>query len=142
MEVADGAILFTPESYEPEAVAAFKGWFAETDRPAYVSGPLLPSASKKTANESEKKLSKESAEIQEFLDSTLKTSGEKSLLYVNPSVTSGPKQLTITLAAPDIVRLCLLAGEDTGEAVGVPRCGHGAQHPLCEWKLAVHTIYR
>lgn len=82
IEQADGAILFTPESYEPEAVKAFKGWFAETGRPAYVSGPLLPSASKKTANETEKKLSKESAEIQEFLDETLKTSGEKSLIYV------------------------------------------------------------
>ncbi|RPD78353.1 UDP-Glycosyltransferase/glycogen phosphorylase [Lentinus tigrinus ALCF2SS1-7] len=81
LESADGAILFTPESYEPEAVAAFKGWFTETGRPAHVSGPLLPAASKKTAKESEKKLSKESAEIQEFLDNTLKTSGEKSLIY-------------------------------------------------------------
>ncbi|TFK89457.1 glycosyltransferase family 1 protein [Polyporus arcularius HHB13444] len=83
LETVDGAILFTPESYEPEAVKAYKGWFAETGRPAYVSGPLLPSASKKTANESEKKLSKESAEIQEFLDETLKTSGEKSLIYIS-----------------------------------------------------------
>ncbi|RDX50057.1 UDP-Glycosyltransferase/glycogen phosphorylase [Lentinus brumalis] len=83
VETADGAILFTPESYEPEAVKAFKGWFAESGRPAYVSGPLLPSASKKTANECEKKLSKESAEIQEFLEKTLKTSGEKSLIYIS-----------------------------------------------------------
>ncbi|RPD63794.1 UDP-Glycosyltransferase/glycogen phosphorylase [Lentinus tigrinus ALCF2SS1-6] len=83
LETTDGAILFTPESYEPEAVAAFRRWFAETGRPAYASGPLLPSASKEAANETEKKLSKESPEIQDFLDVTLKTDGKKSLLYIS-----------------------------------------------------------
>lgn len=78
----DGVFLFTPETYEPEAVAAMKGWFAETGRSAYVCGPLLPSASKATAAANEKRQSKEASEIQEFLDATLKTSGENSLLYV------------------------------------------------------------
>lgn len=133
LESADGAILFTPESYEPEAVAAFKAWFAGTGRPAYVSGPLLPSASKKTANESEKKLSPESAEIQEFLDNTLKTSGEKSLLYVSPmpSTLLLVRALTV-IVEPDLLWLSLLAGEDTREAVGFPRCCYGTKHPLRE----------
>ena len=83
MEKADGVLLFTPASYEPEAVAAAKSWFGETGRHAYAVGPLLPAASKATAQAHEKKLSAESAEIITFLDETLKTSGEKSLVYVS-----------------------------------------------------------
>lgn len=73
--------LTTAEPYEPEAVAAVRGWFGETGRPAYVCGPLLPPTSA-TAAAKEKQQSTEAVEIQEFLDTTLKTSGEKSLLYV------------------------------------------------------------
>ena len=82
LESSDGVLLFTPTSYEPEAVAAMKGWFAETGRPAYAVGPLLPSASKETADANEKKQSNESGEIHAFLDTTLANSGEKSLVYV------------------------------------------------------------
>ena len=85
MEATDGAILFTAESYEPEAVAALKAWFAVSGRPAYVAGPLLPLASKEIANETEKKLSREATEIQDMLEATLKTAGENSLLYVSPT---------------------------------------------------------
>ncbi len=81
MESCDGALLITAEPYEPEAVAAVKSWYAETGRPAYVCGPLLPPTSA-TATAKEKQQSTEAVEIQEFLDSTLKISGEKSLLYV------------------------------------------------------------
>ncbi len=83
MESCDGAFLITAEPYEPEAVAAVKGWFGKTGRPAYVCGPLLPPTST-TATAKEKQQSTEAVEIQEFLDATLKTSGEKSLLYVCP----------------------------------------------------------
>ncbi|PIL34101.1 hypothetical protein GSI_03812 [Ganoderma sinense ZZ0214-1] len=82
-EATDGLFMFTPTSYEPEAVAAAKGWFAEKGRPAYAVGPLLPSASKTTAAVNERKQSAESSQIQEFLDATLKISGEKSLLYIS-----------------------------------------------------------
>ena len=84
LENADGVLLFTPESYEPEAVAAVRGWFRETDRQVYACGPLLPSASKAVAVANERKLSKEAAEIQAFLDEALRTSGEKSVVYVSP----------------------------------------------------------
>ena len=87
LEAVDGIFLFTAESYEPESVAAAKKWFAEKGRPAYVCGPLLPSASKSTAIANEKKLSGESAEIQAFLDESLRTSGEKSVLYVRSLLT-------------------------------------------------------
>ncbi|OJT10140.1 UDP-glycosyltransferase 73C1 [Trametes pubescens] len=82
MESCDGAFLITAEPYEPEAVAAVKGWFGKTGRPAYVCGPLLPPTST-TATAKEKQQSTEAVEIQEFLDATLKTSGEKSLLYIS-----------------------------------------------------------
>ncbi|KAI1796353.1 UDP-Glycosyltransferase/glycogen phosphorylase [Ganoderma leucocontextum] len=82
-EASDGLFMFTPTSYEPEAVASAKTWFAETGRPAYAVGPLLPSASKATAAANEGKQSAESSEIQEFLDATLKSSGEKSLVYIS-----------------------------------------------------------
>ena len=77
--------MYTPESYEPEAVAAVKRWFDETGRGSsvYTCGPSLPSASQATANDNESKMSKESAEIQAFLDETLSQSGENSLLYVS-----------------------------------------------------------
>ncbi|KAI0333570.1 UDP-Glycosyltransferase/glycogen phosphorylase [Cubamyces sp. BRFM 1775] len=77
----NGVILFTPESYEPEAVAAVRAWKAETGHKAYVCGPLIPTGSQAAANE--KKQSTETAEIEAFLETTLKTSGEKSLLYIS-----------------------------------------------------------
>nr|VWP02307.1 Trihydroxynaphthalene reductase (EC (T3HN reductase) [Ganoderma boninense] len=82
-EASDGLFMFTPTSYEPEAVAAAKGWFAETGRPAYAVGPLLPSASKATAAANEQKQSAESSQILEFMDANLKISGEKSLIYIS-----------------------------------------------------------
>ncbi|OJT10139.1 UDP-glycosyltransferase 72B1 [Trametes pubescens] len=82
MESCDGALLITAEPYEPEAVAAVKNWFGKTGRPAYVCGPLLPPTSI-IATAKEKQQSTKAAEIQEFLDSTLKTSGENSLLYIS-----------------------------------------------------------
>ena len=83
LESLSGAVLITTNSYEPEAVAATKSWYAETGRHAYLAGPLLPTSSKGTAAVNEKKQSAEADEIQAFLDETLRTSGEKSLLYVS-----------------------------------------------------------
>ena len=86
LEGADANIIFTSAAYEPSAVAAVKSWFAKTGRTAYTCGPLLPSASKATADASEKTQSRESDEIETFLDNILSTSGKQTLLYVsNPS---------------------------------------------------------
>ena len=79
----DGLLMTSPTSYEPESTAALKAWYAESGRSAYVCGPLLPSASKASAEVNEIKQSAQGAEIQAFLDSTLRTSGDKSLLYVS-----------------------------------------------------------
>ncbi|KAH9895042.1 UDP-Glycosyltransferase/glycogen phosphorylase [Cubamyces lactineus] len=78
----DGVFLFTAESYEPEAVAASRLLLAKTGRSAYTCGPLLPPAGSHAVIH-EKRQSKQGVEIQNFLDATLKTSGEKSLLYIS-----------------------------------------------------------
>ena len=105
--------MITPTSYEPEAVAAAKAWFAEKGRPAYAVGPLLPSASKATAQANEKKQSAEASEIQEFLDTTLTTSGEKSLVYVSPPrPTCKPPCLTAVLSGIDLLWFDLLAVDE------------------------------
>ncbi|KAI8969573.1 hypothetical protein BD414DRAFT_259276 [Trametes punicea] len=81
LEMCGGTILLTPESYEPEAVAAAKAWFADLGRAAYACGPLVATGSQATANE--KTQSKQASEIEEFLDVTLRTSGERSMLYIS-----------------------------------------------------------
>ena len=82
-QVVDGIILMSSAAYEPEADAATRSWMSETGRPVFSAGPLLPSnSSRSKALEKEKALSPQANEIQTFLDTTLKNSGEKSLLYV------------------------------------------------------------
>ncbi|KAM5540994.1 hypothetical protein V8D89_005305 [Ganoderma adspersum] len=83
LEAVDGILLATPESYEHEAVVTMKEWFMETSRPAYVCGPLLPSASKTMAAMYEMDESDSSDEVKWFLDATLARSGENSLLYIS-----------------------------------------------------------
>ena len=118
LQKTDGLYLFTPESYEPEAVAAVRRWFAETGRPVYTSGPLLPSASKASAHENEKKLSKESDEIQTFLDEALKTSGEKSVVYVSSPRDWAHSASAADCAPKDLLRVYPLANNGRGQAVG------------------------
>lgn len=81
LERCDGILLAAAEPTEREAVAEVKRQYAETGRQAYVCGPLVPPKSA-IASAKEKQQSKDGALIQEFLDSTLETAGEKSLLYV------------------------------------------------------------
>ena len=120
LESLSGAMLITTNSYEPEAVAATKAWYAETGRHAYLVGPLLPTASKGTAAANEKKQSAEAGEIQAFLDETLKTSGEKSLLYVSSVVHVSGK-------LPDDADLTrFLSGRISGPPRPLRPCGHSS----------------
>ncbi|PIL25702.1 hypothetical protein GSI_11452 [Ganoderma sinense ZZ0214-1] len=83
LEAVDGILLATPDSYEHEAVAVMKEWFMETSRPAYVCGPLLPSASKLVAEMYEMEESDSSEEVKWFLDAALARFGPHSLLYIS-----------------------------------------------------------
>ena len=90
--MVDGALLTTPEPYEPDAVAACREWFAQTGRPVYGVGPVLPSASKATVTAGEKKQSNDATKVQAFLDNVLETDGPQSVLYVS---THGPQRITM-----------------------------------------------
>lgn len=131
MESCDGVFLTTPEPYEPEAVAAVRDWFGKTGRPVYVCGPLLPPTSA-TATAKEQQQSTEAVQIQEFLDTTLKTSGEKSLLYVRLRLSTFGVRKRLMARFVDLVWLAFLAGQDTREDMGGPGCRDGTRHSLCE----------
>ncbi|KAI0743896.1 UDP-Glycosyltransferase/glycogen phosphorylase [Daedaleopsis nitida] len=83
LEMSDGLLLYTPETYEPEAVAAAKEWFGKTGRPVYSTGPLLQIASRTTATAAEIVQSGDLDAIRNFLDNTLAQSGDKSLIYIS-----------------------------------------------------------
>ncbi|KAI9066606.1 glycosyltransferase family 1 protein [Trametes sanguinea] len=82
IETCDGVFFISPASYEPEALEICKEWLSKTGRAGYVCGPLLPPHGS-AADSNEKKQSQQGAEIMEFLEATLKASGEKSLLYIS-----------------------------------------------------------
>ncbi|EIW62965.1 UDP-Glycosyltransferase/glycogen phosphorylase [Trametes versicolor FP-101664 SS1] len=79
--IADGVFIVTSESYEPEAVATLREWYKELSKAAYIVGPLLPSGTRALAGE--KQQSSQAHAIERFLDETLRTSGEHSLLYIS-----------------------------------------------------------
>ncbi|KAL7281193.1 hypothetical protein ACG7TL_004501 [Trametes sanguinea] len=81
LETCEGVFFISPAPYEAEALEKAKKWFSETGRSVYVCGPLLPRGSQAGPNET--KQSTKGAEIVEFLDTTLKSSGAKSLLYIS-----------------------------------------------------------
>lgn len=73
------------ESFEPEACAAYRTWFAP--RPTYFVGPLLPDepfVGDKLLCSQEKELtgSSNGAEVKNFLDTIRGEYGDHSLLYV------------------------------------------------------------
>ncbi len=71
----DGILVATPECYEPtETVHAMREWFAETSRPVYAFGPLLPPFGQH-ATVNEKKQSANSGNVDELLERALKAHG-------------------------------------------------------------------
>ena len=80
-------MLANPECYEQETTSALREWMAETARPLYTVGPMI--AEGKRADSVEKRQSESTAEIDEFLASTLERCGERSLLYVSLATTYG-----------------------------------------------------
>lgn len=106
MEACDGIVLATPECYEPEAIAALRDWLAETSRPIYAIGPLIPSGAQAAAFE--KLQSSDAAKVESFLDAKLASHGEHSVLYVSLTfLRAGETSLTYML--PDILRNHLLS---------------------------------
>ncbi|OSD03901.1 glycosyltransferase family 1 protein [Trametes coccinea BRFM310] len=79
--MADGLFVATPESYEPKAVAATREWYDGMSKPVYVVGPLQAAGTQAAKYEQEQ--SAQAPEIRAFLDYTLNTAGERSLLYIS-----------------------------------------------------------
>ncbi|KAL7281208.1 hypothetical protein ACG7TL_004516 [Trametes sanguinea] len=78
---ADGVFAVTPTSYEPEAVASMRKWLNGLSKSLYVVGPFLASGTQ--AAKYEQQQSAQAPEIVAFLNQTLKTAGERSLLYIS-----------------------------------------------------------
>ncbi|TFK84851.1 glycosyltransferase family 1 protein [Polyporus arcularius HHB13444] len=81
LTLPDAILVFSTESYEAEAVAAVREWYGDMKKSAYVVGMILPGGSH--ASSTEKVQSAEAAQIEAFLNDTLKTSGKESLLYIS-----------------------------------------------------------
>ncbi|KAH9847629.1 UDP-Glycosyltransferase/glycogen phosphorylase [Lenzites betulinus] len=78
LEACDGMLLYTSETYEAEAVAAMREWFGKTSRGIYVTGPLT-----RLGEVLKREQPTDDDKFQAFLDATLATSGERSLLYIS-----------------------------------------------------------
>lgn len=84
MHECDGYIASSMECVEPrEVVQAFSDFFAQTARKVYLLGPLLPMT--RRSEVADAKQAARSPEITTFLESTLRSHGERSLLYVRVS---------------------------------------------------------
>ena len=80
VEGTDGVFLCSPDCIEPGAKAAIREWYSEKSRSVVVCWSVPPSSS--FALSEEKKQSADTQQIEALLESTLRTSGEKSLVYV------------------------------------------------------------
>ncbi len=76
----DALLLNTSEAYEPEAIAGFRDWFAETSRTVYAVGPLVSIRDQVVVPW--KEFSTNPTEVETFLEQALNDHGEKSLVYV------------------------------------------------------------
>ncbi|KAH8087202.1 UDP-Glycosyltransferase/glycogen phosphorylase [Cristinia sonorae] len=83
IEHCDGMLITSPEAYEPAAIIAIKEWFAETNRGVWAIGPLLPPMSSAKAMTGEQSLSGSSDVIKNFMDKTLVTHGQHSMIYIS-----------------------------------------------------------
>ncbi|KAH9895041.1 UDP-Glycosyltransferase/glycogen phosphorylase [Cubamyces lactineus] len=81
VEATDGVFLCSPDCIEPGAKAAIREWFAEKSRPVFVCWSIPPSSS--FALSEEMKQTTDIQQIEALLESTLRISGEKSLVYVS-----------------------------------------------------------
>ena len=84
----DGFVSVSTSRFVPEGIDAMRIWLAETSRPLYTFGPLIPPVSGDTAGSStvakqmEFDSSQNGNEFHIFLNRILKSHGKYSLIYV------------------------------------------------------------
>lgn len=86
----DGVILATSDCYEPETTAALKEHFAQTSRSVHLCGPMIPGGAQARALEGEQ--CRDTVEIEDFLESTLSSHGERSVLYFSLGTVYWPSE--------------------------------------------------
>ncbi|KAI0783052.1 UDP-Glycosyltransferase/glycogen phosphorylase [Abortiporus biennis] len=80
LDLCDGIILNTSEEFERTPISSIRKWFKQDEKTVYTVGPLLPVEN--PGLKAENNLSKDS-EIQQFMNSILKSHGKESLLYIS-----------------------------------------------------------
>lgn len=81
----DGIVLLSSTAFDLEGCRTVKAWAAETNRPVYAIGPLLPDELFHTTQITRRDESDKSASGQEviaFMDQIYESHGACSLLYV------------------------------------------------------------
>lgn len=78
----DGIVSVSNSVYEPEGVDALRRWMGD-GRQVYAIGPLAPQELSAASKQHEVEGSENGRNIMEFLDKTLKSHGERSLIYVS-----------------------------------------------------------
>ena len=102
----DGFLCASSAAYESESLHALRSWLAETSRPVYTIGPLVPpgfgdaAGLSSVAKQKEIDSSKNGGEFQIFLDKTLKSHGEHSLIYVRKQTNHVSNVKYITVLTP------------------------------------------
>ncbi|KAH9833566.1 uncharacterized protein C8Q71DRAFT_860354 [Rhodofomes roseus] len=81
MAECDGLVFAGPECYEPEAIATLRDWLAESSRPVYACGPLIPSGAQAAAFE--KLEGSDATKVESFLDAKVASHGKHTVLYIS-----------------------------------------------------------
>ncbi|KAF8577002.1 glycosyltransferase family 1 protein [Ramaria rubella] len=84
----DGFVAVSSMAYEAESLRAMRIWLAETNRPMYAVGPLMPPGAgdkglSAISQQKEIEISANGDQFQSFLDRMLKVHGEKSIIYIS-----------------------------------------------------------
>ncbi|KIP11599.1 glycosyltransferase family 1 protein [Phlebiopsis gigantea 11061_1 CR5-6] len=82
IQECDGIVASAFQNVEPvDGLQAIAEFYRPTSRQVYIVGPLLPSTKRAAAVEMEE--AAKSPEIMTFMDETLRSHGEKSLIYIS-----------------------------------------------------------
>ncbi|KAI0631225.1 UDP-Glycosyltransferase/glycogen phosphorylase [Trametes polyzona] len=85
----DGALLTSPECFDPLSILGVRAWMGDSARDAYAVGPLLPTGA--GAVENELVGADKGTEVRDFVSTIFKSHGPLSLLYISLGTWMWPK---------------------------------------------------
>ncbi|KAI0785582.1 UDP-Glycosyltransferase/glycogen phosphorylase [Abortiporus biennis] len=83
IDMSDGVLVYTAEEYEPAAVDSIRHWLQQQSKPLYTLAPLVPELEHRSKVSSEDSISRNTNEIEQFMDSVLSSRGPQSLLFIS-----------------------------------------------------------